>query len=149
MKPTTPETCRGWYNDRSGRRREACVDECTGQCTTRAIEDVRRIAELEKELAETKEELRIACDWLEPGVATGDKWAADCEKAWDRIAELTLRWRSEPPDEPGWWMFKDTIMGKEVRRALAFYPVSREGTLGAQSPPGRLWAGPIPEPEEG
>ena len=70
--------------------------------------------------------------------------AKEAAAAWNRHAPA-LRWRSEPPDVPGWWWC-------EYRRgtpAISHYTQEQCSQRRAwPSTPDTRWAGPIPEPEE-
>lgn len=81
------------------------------------------------------------CGWLGPSRRTVEDAAA----AWNRRAPA-LRWRSEPPNAPGWWWC-------EYRRgtpAISHYTQEQCSQRRAwPSTPNTRWAGPIPEPDEG
>ena len=84
------------------------------------------------------------CGWLGPSRRTVEDAAA----AWNRRAPA-LRWRSEPPNAPGWWLIYERDGESRVVRVVdpAYYSTTEARERAAVY--GWRWLGPIPEPDEG
>ena len=88
--------------------------------------------------------------WMhERGIATGHgETVADLltQLSLDYRRAPALRWRSEPPDVPGWW-WQQSVERFPWRSHFSAAEVAEEQRVGVN--PSMRWAGPIPQPEEG